>query len=72
MSVLKPSRYVALGNVRAGGGGGGGGGGDDDDVGDDDDDDDGVVQVVAPDELGNAEECSFVAEDTKAKVNLKQ
>lgn len=37
VAVLKPSRYVALGNV------------------------------VAPDELGNAEECSFVAEDTKAK-----
>lgn len=36
-TVLKPSRYVALGNV------------------------------VAPDELGNAEECSYVAEDTKAK-----
>jgi hypothetical protein len=37
VSVLKPSRYVVLGNV------------------------------VAPDEVGNAEECSFVAEDTKAK-----
>lgn len=24
--------------------------------------------VVAPDELGNAEECGFVAEDTKASV----
>jgi len=61
VSVLKPSRYVALGNVRAAAAAAGGGG-----------DDDGVVQVVAPDELGNAEECSFVAEDTKAKVNLKQ
>ena len=37
VTVLKPSRYVALGNV------------------------------VAPDELGNAEECSYVAEDTKTK-----
>jgi hypothetical protein len=37
VAVLKPSRFLALGNV------------------------------VAPDELGNAEECAFVAEDTKAK-----
>jgi hypothetical protein len=27
--------------------------------------------VVAPDELGSAEECSFVAEDTKAKFETE-
>ena len=41
VTVLKPSRYVALGNV------------------------------VAPEELGVAEECSFVAEDTKAKFETE-